>query len=59
MRYLGRLTGYYPSDPEIAYDVDWAIDTLNDICSDDFYDPWMEDQSPTKETIRDRVLLVT
>ena len=31
MRYLGRLTGYYPNDPEIAYDIDWAIDTLNDI----------------------------
>ena len=31
MRYLGRLTGYYPQDPLIAYDIDWAIDTLNDI----------------------------
>ena len=43
MRYLGRLTGYYPNEPETAYDIDWAIDTLNDIQTDDFYEVWSSD----------------
>ena len=30
MRYLGRLYGYYPSDPRIAYEVDSLCDGLSD-----------------------------
>ena len=59
MRYLGRRVGYYPQDPNEAYDVDWAIDTLNDIQKDNFYEPWQDDRSPTKTDVAERVQQIT
>ena len=55
MRYLGRRTGYYPDNPTEAYDVDWAIDTMNDIQKENFYEPWQDDRSPSKSDVQERI----
>jgi hypothetical protein len=48
MRYVGKLTGYYSSNPNEAYDADWSLDTLNEICTDKFFESWISDKPPSK-----------
>ena len=51
MRYLGRQTGCYSNVLNESYDVDWAIDTLNDVWKDQFYLSWINDKEPSKEEV--------
>lgn len=34
LRYLGSIYGYYPQDPEEAFKVDEAIDSINDVIAE-------------------------
>ena len=55
MRYLGRHTGYYAEDPDEAFDIDWAMDTLNDMWNSSFIEPWLNDRAPLKAEVTERV----
>ena len=57
MRYLGTtlLSGTYnppkEQDPFLAFDIDWCLDTLNDIWRPPFHIPFLADTAPSDEDI--------
>ena len=55
LRYIGRISGYYPNGAAEAYDIDWTIDTLNDVWKDKFLASWISDKPPSKGEIQERV----
>lgn len=58
MRRLGAKHGYFPTDPDTLYLIDWCLETGVDLWTN-FYHPFMAEEAPTEEIIAERVTRMT
>ena len=49
LRKLGIQLGYYPYDPAVLYEVDWAISTIDDYFKNDFTSVYTSKDPPSEE----------
>ena len=54
-RYLGAKHGYYPQDPELAYQCDYLVDRYQDIGTTIYKPQFMKDEAEKAEAVKKQV----